>query len=322
MRKKYHVFLKFLCIAALALLILPTAAAAVTVPEPTDDFYVNDYADVLSDSVKKEISSTNETLYQTTGAQIVVVTVQSLGGENLEDYAYALFNSWGIGSKEKNNGLLLVLAIQEEDYWLMPGKGLENSLSAGQLADYLDKYLEPDFAKQDYSAGVITLFRVLNSRLTELYGSGSGGSNADPVDPAVPTPSTEHLPSFFTVFARIITIAVMIIFLIAIIKAIGSGSCSGCGCCLLPFLGGSGPRHGPPPPGGFGGWHSGGFGGGRPGSFGGGRPGGFGGGRSGGFGGGRSGGFGGGHSGGFGGGHSGGGGGSFGGGAGRGGGRR
>lgn len=308
MMKKHQVFPIFLCITVLLLLLLPTAAGAITVPKATDDFYVNDYADVLTDSVKKEIVSANETLYQTTGAQIVIVTVQSLGGENISDYTYALFNQWGVGSKEKNNGMLLVLAIQEEDYWLMQGKGLENYQSDGQLAVWLDTYLEPDFAKQDYSSGVIKLFRVLDSRLTEIYGSGNG-NDVSQIEPDPPSP----VYSAFSIIPRLILCLAVVIILIAFIKNICSGNCSGCGCCLLPFLGG-GPRKGPPPPGGFGGW--------RPGGFGGGRSGGFGGGHSGGFGGGRSGGFGGGRSGGFGGGHSGGGGGSFGGGAGRGAGRR
>ena len=292
------------------ILLLPASIAAVTVPEPTSDFYVNDYAGVLDDAVKSEISSTNETLDQETGAQIVVVTVQSLGGENLEDYSYALFNSWGIGSKQKNNGMLLVLAIQEEDYWLMPGKGLEGTISDGQLAVWLDTYLKPDFATGNYSEGVIKLFRVLYGRLQEIYGGGQGEDEQfEPISEPESSSFTNIVFKIFWVFVQLFFILVVIFVIIAVLRSSGS-----CGCCLLPFLGGGrGPRGGPPP-GGFGGGHPGGFGGGRPGGFGGGRPGGFGGGHSGGFGGG--------HSGGFGGGHSGGGGGSFGGGAGRGAGRR
>ncbi len=153
----------------LILTVFPVAAlAAGDVVEPTKEFYVADYAKVLSSETEKWIVKQNQDLYKRTGAQIVVVTVDFLGGMEIEDYAYKLFNKWGIGSKEKNNGVLLLLAIGEDNYWCVQGKGLENSLDSGAIGDILYDNLEPDFAKQKYNAGVKKTFDVLYAQVDAI----------------------------------------------------------------------------------------------------------------------------------------------------------
>ena len=105
----------------------PTAAWAV-VDAPSAG-YVGDYANVLTDETEQYIIEQSAKLDQATGAQIVVVTVDFLDGMTAEEYAYTIFNEWGIGDAEKDNGLLLLLAIGEEDYWAMQGKGLQKESS-------------------------------------------------------------------------------------------------------------------------------------------------------------------------------------------------
>ena len=91
------------------LLLLPVCASASSVVSYTDDFYVADYAEVLSDEVEGLIVLNNDLLDKACGAQIVVVTVDTVGSSTIENYAYTLFNEWKIGSKDKNNGLLFLL---------------------------------------------------------------------------------------------------------------------------------------------------------------------------------------------------------------------
>ena len=163
--------------ALLALLfMLAVPAAALTVPEPSELFYVADYAQVLENDTIDYIVEQNDLLYDQTGAQIVVLTVDFLDGAEIEDYAYAVFNDWGIGSAEKNNGVLLLLAIGEENYWAVQGKDLENSLSSGTLGDILYDYLEEDFAAGDYDAGVRKTFDALYSSLERIYGTVSNNT--------------------------------------------------------------------------------------------------------------------------------------------------
>ena len=108
--------LRFCTLAMAIALFLATAVTAFAVVEPTEQFYVADYANVLQQDTKDDIVEKNAVLYEQTGAQIVVVTVDFLDGMAIEDYALELFNEWGIGSAEKNNGVLLLPAIGEEHY--------------------------------------------------------------------------------------------------------------------------------------------------------------------------------------------------------------
>ena len=125
--KKNRIALIF---AFVLMLLSPLAVHAYTIPEPSDDLYVSDYADVIDREVEEEIINANLELEEKNGVQIAVVTVDFLDGANIEDYAYDLFNQWGIGSAESNNGVLLLLAIGEDNYYCLAGDGLSNLLSA------------------------------------------------------------------------------------------------------------------------------------------------------------------------------------------------
>ena len=145
-------------VMALMLTLAPMAWATASVLQPTDDFYVNDAAGVLTGETIGHIVLNNDALYDACGAQIVIVTVNSVGGATMEDYADTLFDEWGIGSAEKNNGLLLVMAIGDDDYWMTEGTGLRRAITAGDLNELMDTYLEPYFAEKDYDAGAKALF--------------------------------------------------------------------------------------------------------------------------------------------------------------------
>lgn len=149
---------RFFMICILLLCIWPCSALAVV--DAPETVYVGDYAGVLTDATEQYIIAENQKLAEATGAQIVIVTVDFLDGMEIEDYAYTIFNAWGIGDEERNNGLLLLLAIGEENYYAMQGAGLEGVLSSGTLGDYLYDYLEPDFAAGNYDTGVYSVFNA------------------------------------------------------------------------------------------------------------------------------------------------------------------
>ena len=139
------------------------------VPEYTDAFYVNDFARVLSDETTRRILEMSENLCDLTGAEFVVVTVDFSGGQVMEDYAISIFNDWKLGDAQKNNGLLLLLSIGDDDYYALQGKGLETKLSAGTLGDLLYTYLEPDFADGKYDAGVRKVYDAILGELEKIY---------------------------------------------------------------------------------------------------------------------------------------------------------
>ena len=156
--KKVHLYRLCTLVLALALCVLPLAAAP-DVPDPTADFYVGDFANVLSSDLEQYIIEQNQSLSASTGAQIVVVTVDFLDGYDIADYAVTLFNDWGIGSAEENNGYLILLAISDENYYSVPGQGTRRDVFTGGTIDDLQwNYLEEDFAAGDYDAGVRSYF--------------------------------------------------------------------------------------------------------------------------------------------------------------------
>ena len=96
--------------AAICFLGVQNASAIVA---QTSDFYVNDAANLLSEDTERFIMEHSVVLAEQTKAQIVVVTVPNLEGMSLEEYATTLFRQYGIGDAELNNGVLMLLALEE-----------------------------------------------------------------------------------------------------------------------------------------------------------------------------------------------------------------
>lgn len=311
MKKLTRLLAPLLCAA---LLLLPFSALAIEVVKPTELIYVADYSNVIDADTESYIVEKNQKLYEETGAQIVIVTVDFIGSADIEDYAYTIINEWGVGSAERQNGIVLLLVIGNDDYWITVGSGIEQYLSAGDLGDILYDYLEEDFADKDYDAGVKKTFDELVSQVYSIYpadSGGSGGSNSGGgtyVPPRTDPGNSGYYEydrgwSVWGILGTIFGIVVIIVILISVFAV--CGACGGGGGGRGRYTVGGprvsfwgpmfwfprrprGPRPPPPPPGG-------GHGGGPrprgPGGFGG--FGGFGGGGGRGGGAGRSGGFGG-----------------------------
>lgn len=188
---------------ALLLALILIAAPALAIPSPSGDFYVLDEANVLSNSTEEYIIYNNDQLYDACGAQIVFAVVDDTEGEAIDDYAYDIFNEWGIGDSKKNNGFLVLMAIDDDNYYALPGVGLERAISAGTIKDLLDTYLEPDFAKKDYDAGARALFDALFEEVCDASavaltaGVPAGGSIADKAGSRTETstrPASEKAP--------------------------------------------------------------------------------------------------------------------------------
>lgn len=143
-----------------------TALAEASLPSPTNQFFVNDFAGVISNEDISEMQKKGESLYHKTKAQAVVVTVNDMGGEVIENYAIKLARQWGIGDAEKNNGVLLLLAVEEREVRIEVGRGLEGAITDIKSGFIIDHYGIEHLSNDDFSTG---LSKIYNAIVNEIY---------------------------------------------------------------------------------------------------------------------------------------------------------
>ncbi len=137
-----------------------TESAAPQPPQPGPDFYYLDQANVLSDATRSAILEKNGQLYQAYGVQLVVLTVDALpSGSYSQRVAYLrqVMSSWQIGGSD-GRGLLLALAIGDDDYLVAAGDRLKPHFTTDTLKGLLDAQLEPDFQAKAYDSGAAKFF--------------------------------------------------------------------------------------------------------------------------------------------------------------------
>ena len=167
-----------LLIAVLLALSLCGASLAYNVPSPSADFYVLDNSDVLSDNTEGYIIERNKYLFGECGAQICVVTLPTIGDADIENFAVDLFNSWGIGDADEDNGLLLLLVTDDEQCWCLQGTGLEITMDDAYLTEVLYANMRDDFYEQRFDQGTRKTFDALYQKLCMLYGIDPNGTSS------------------------------------------------------------------------------------------------------------------------------------------------
>lgn len=161
-------FFRKIILLVFAILLLLTVKSYAMV-SPTKDFYVNDYANILDPDLEKYIISTNISLEEQTGAQVVVVTINSLEGNSLEDYANELFKKFGIGDKTKNNGVLLLCSVQDRMFRIEVGDGLEGRLTDGKTGRIQDNYIIPYLKENNWNDGIRNGYNAVLEEIAEEY---------------------------------------------------------------------------------------------------------------------------------------------------------
>ena len=254
-----------LCVAWLFLAL--SAHAQQGLPKTKPAGYVNDFAGVLSSSARTQLEALCTEVDQKAHAQIAVVTVKSLDGKSIEEYAVDLFKQWGIGPKQSDNGILILLAVQDRRNRIEVGYGLEPILPDGKVTGFQREAL-PYLRVGNYDAALLLMTHRVADVIAQDRGVKLTSSAAIPA-PRVSRHSQDSGPGTIA----IILFLFFIFFVISNIFRRGGGRRGGPGggWWVGPMIGGM-------MGGGFGG---GGFGGGG----GGGGFGGFGGGASGGGGG-------------------------------------
>ncbi len=142
---------------------------------PTPQFYINDFANILSAQTEQEIFDIGRVIEEKTTAQLVVVTVTSMDGDYIESYANTLFNRWKIGSKEKNNGVLLIISKNDRKIRIEVGYGLEGAINDAKAGRILDKYAVIPLKENNYDKAVIDSVRQIQGEIYNEYGVENPG---------------------------------------------------------------------------------------------------------------------------------------------------
>ena len=230
---------------AALLLALPVAAA----PQVNKTSPVNDYAGILSDSTIQYVTEVSAALQSTCGAEIGVYTTEYIGNSTMEGYAYSVLNEWGLGSADKDNGVLLLLAPGEDDYYITRGTGLESALSISTLSTILDDKLEPNWVNGDYDTGVHDTVAAIADKLCSIYGVSLDTSTVS--DTTSGRNGGSNIMSYIMILIAVILIIWVISTLTRPRPPRGGGPRGGAGHDMFWYSMGRAsrrPRRPPPPP--------------------------------------------------------------------------
>ena len=173
-------------LAALSFLAAPVLAA----PKfPALTGRVVDQANILSSSTRSLLTEMLARQERATGDQVVVVTLKSLQGYSIEEFGYRLGRYWGIGQKNKNNGVLVIIAPAERKVRIEAGYGLEGTLTDAESRIVIDRDILPAFRRGDFNAGGVagvgSILTVLGGGTAPQSGldwsTGRGGNLRDPI---------------------------------------------------------------------------------------------------------------------------------------------
>lgn len=168
---------------------------------PTLSGRVVDKAQILSQNEEKALTYLLEKHEKETSNQIVILTLKTLDSYDIADYAYQLGRHWGIGQKNKNNGVLLIVSMKEKKLRIEVGYGLEGALPDKTAHEIIEYILKPNFKKANFYKGIDEATNAIIKAIKGEY---------KPSDYGVLSSSSENF--FFVYFAIIFLSGVVGIF--------------------------------------------------------------------------------------------------------------
>ena len=154
MRRLFFTSKKGLTIAAIFILLAVGVRAQNILQQPYPPRLVVDAAGMLGSDEANDLEQKLVAFDDSTSNQIAVVTIDSLGDNDLEDYANQLFRKWGIGTKKNDNGVLLLIVKDTRQIRIEVGYGLEGAITDEQSGSIIRDILTPNFKTGDYYTGI------------------------------------------------------------------------------------------------------------------------------------------------------------------------
>ena len=202
--------IRFLLLSIVIILSLTPVILAAGEINPTTDFYVNDFAGVITDSTKQIIMQSSVELQKKTGAQIVIVTVNSLNKNVLETYTLNILRSWGIGDKKKNNGVLIFLSVSDRQSRIEVGYGLEGALPDAKTGRIQDEYILPYYKQNKFDDGIKNGYLAILNEVTKEYNVTLDGN----IPNATAIPQKTNLTDNVNPIVKVVSIIIVILLLL------------------------------------------------------------------------------------------------------------
>lgn len=162
LRIGYAVFAALLITAIAGLCVFAKAE----IPSPTDRFFINDYANVIDADTENYIFEKGKAYNNGGGPQVAVLTMNSIDGESVEDFSIETARKWGIGDKDSDNGVLILLVTGSRDIRIEVGYGLEGVLNDGKCGRFI-RAASDMLSKGDYSGGIKQIYDAVIGELEE-----------------------------------------------------------------------------------------------------------------------------------------------------------
>ncbi|MBQ8043482.1 MAG: TPM domain-containing protein [Clostridia bacterium] len=160
------------------------AFANANIPAATSDFYVNDFAGVFAEEEKSKLMTNAVTLAnEFDGIQVVVTTIKSLEGDTVENYAYNMYNQYGIGKDDM--GLLILLATEDRQIRVEVGRTMEGYINDAKAGRFMDQYAIPYLKENKFNEGLISLQEAFIAEIRDSVktekgtGKGDAGNNVN-----------------------------------------------------------------------------------------------------------------------------------------------
>ncbi|HET6373363.1 MAG TPA: TPM domain-containing protein, partial [Candidatus Polarisedimenticolia bacterium] len=174
------------CLLAASLAAVISIQAGVKIPARTDH-PVHDYAKVIIREDQRKMEDLSRELLEKARVSLIVVTISSLEGEPIEDLTVRWLREWGIGDKETNRGILVLVAVGDRKVRIENGYGVEGYLPDGLVGEIIDEEALPYYKRGDYSVGTLRMVERLALLTAQEYGFELSGEVSSRLRPTIIT---------------------------------------------------------------------------------------------------------------------------------------
>ena len=196
---------KFISIVSVIILLLLTISPLEGKEQfPPSQGAVNDFARVIPSPYVNQMESLAREVLEKTGTSVVIATMETIGDNDPDDYANRLYESWGVGKKGEDRGILIFLAVRERKIRIETGYGVEGILPDGLVGEILDRYAIPHLKAGDYGKGLANAMIAVSSVVAkDANVSLTGG-------PTIDKPITKRARRGGSLFPLLLLLLIMI----------------------------------------------------------------------------------------------------------------